>query len=67
MAGVNEASDGRLDATFNSAVEVGLRALCVLTAAFSAHHSLQRLTIYDYLVVHYSHGVAFCRKGCRCM
>jgi hypothetical protein len=38
--------------TFNSAVEVGLRALCVLTAGHPERHSLQRLTIYDYLLVH---------------
>jgi hypothetical protein len=39
-------------AALNSPVEVGLRALCLLTAGFPARHSLQRLTIYDYLVVH---------------
>jgi hypothetical protein len=39
-------------AAFNSPVEIGLRALCVLTAAFPARHSVQRLTICDYLVVH---------------
>jgi hypothetical protein len=49
---VSTASPHRPDATFNSAVEVGLRALCVLTAGAPARHSLQRLTIYDYLVVH---------------
>lgn len=38
--------------TFNSPVEVGLRALCVMTAGFPARHSVQRLTIYDYLAVH---------------
>lgn len=38
--------------TFNSAVEVGLRALCALTAGHPGRHSLERLTIYDYLLVH---------------
>jgi len=52
VAGVSDASPHRPGATFNSAVEVGLRALCVLTAGYPARHSLQRLTIYDYLVVH---------------
>jgi hypothetical protein len=37
---------------FNSAVEVGLRALAVLTASHPVAHGLQRLTVLDYLVVH---------------
>jgi hypothetical protein len=37
---------------FNSPVEVGLRALVVLTASHPAAHGLQRLTVLDYLVVH---------------
>lgn len=37
---------------FNSPVEVGLRALAVLTASYPVAHSLQRLTVLDYLVVH---------------
>ena len=37
---------------FNSSVEVGLRALAVLTAYHPAAHGLQRLTVLDYLVVH---------------
>lgn len=39
-------------APFNGAVEIGLRALCVLAAAFPAAHSVHRLTVFDYLVVH---------------
>ncbi len=39
-------------APFNGSVEIGLRALCVLAAAYPAHHSVQRLTVLDYLVVH---------------
>jgi hypothetical protein len=37
---------------FNSPVEVGLRTLAILTASHPAAHSLQRLTVLDYLVVH---------------
>lgn len=37
---------------FNSPVEVGLRAMVVLTASYPVAHSLQRLTVLDYLVVH---------------
>jgi hypothetical protein len=41
-----------LTAPFNSAVEIGLRSLCLLTAAFPAAYSLQRLVVFDYLLVH---------------
>ena len=37
---------------FNGPVEIGLRALCVLTTAFPATYSLQRLVVFDYFVVH---------------
>lgn len=37
---------------FNSPVEVGLRALVVLTASHPRGHGLHRLTVLDYLVVH---------------
>jgi hypothetical protein len=37
---------------FNSAVEVGLRALAVLVASHPVAYGLQRLTVLDYLVVH---------------
>ncbi len=37
---------------FNGPIEIGLRALVVLTEAFPATYSLQRLVISDYLVVH---------------
>ena len=39
-------------ATFNGPVEIGLRALCVLTAAFPSPFTLERLVVFDYLVVH---------------
>jgi hypothetical protein len=38
--------------TFNSALETGMRALCVLLPAFPRAFDLQRLTALDHLVVH---------------
>ena len=37
---------------FNGPVEIGLRALCVLTTAFPTAYALQRLVVFDYLLVH---------------
>jgi hypothetical protein len=37
---------------FNGPVEIGLRALCVLTTAFPAAYALQRLVVFDYFIVH---------------
>lgn len=37
---------------FNSPIEIGLRALTVLAEAFPAPYSLQRLVIFDYILVH---------------
>ncbi len=37
---------------FNGPVEIGLRALCVLTTAFPAAYALQRLVAFDYFLVH---------------
>lgn len=37
---------------FNSAVEIGLRSLCILTSAYPSSYSLQRLIVFDYLLVH---------------
>ena len=37
---------------FNGAVEIGLRSLYLLTTAYPALYSLQRLVIFDYLLVH---------------
>jgi hypothetical protein len=37
---------------FNGPVEIGLRALCVLTAAYPAAYSVQHLVVFDYLLVH---------------
>lgn len=46
-----EAAQTRLS-PFNSPIEIGLRSLCILTAGFPTPWSLQRLVIFDYLVVH---------------
>jgi len=37
---------------FNGPIEIGLRALCVLTTAFPAAYALQRLVVFDYFLVH---------------
>lgn len=37
---------------FNGPVEIGLRALCVLTTAFPTAYTLQQLVVFDYLLVH---------------
>jgi hypothetical protein len=37
---------------FNGPVEIGLRALCILTTAFPAAYALQRLVVFDYFLVH---------------
>lgn len=42
----------RIVAPFNSPVEIGLRALSILNEAFPEAYSLQRLVVFDYLVVH---------------
>jgi hypothetical protein len=42
----------RVVSPFNGPVEIGLRALCVLTTAFPAAYALQRLVVFDYLLVH---------------
>jgi len=42
----------RFIAPFNGPVEIGLRALAVLTNAYPDAYSLQRLVVFDYLIVH---------------
>jgi hypothetical protein len=42
----------RFISPFNGPVELGLRALCVLTTAFPAAYALQRLVVFDYFLVH---------------
>lgn len=39
-------------APFNSALETGVRALAILSAAYPNGHDLHRLVQYDYLTVH---------------
>ncbi|MGQ0700454.1 MAG: ABC-three component system middle component 2 [Panacagrimonas sp.] len=41
-----------VSAPFNGPIEIGLRALAVLNEAFPNASSLQRLVVFDYLVVH---------------
>lgn len=42
----------RIANPFNGAVEIGLRALTILNDAHPDVYSLQKLTIFDYLIVH---------------
>ena len=49
---MSELQTVRFTDPFNGPIEIGLRALIVLTEAFPAAYSLQRLVISDYLVVH---------------
>ena len=49
---MSELQSVRFTEPFNGPIEIGLRALVVLTEAFPAAYSLQRLVISDYLVVH---------------
>lgn len=44
--------DRHLFTALNSPAEVGLRAICVLAAAFPSAYSVRRLTVLDYLLVH---------------
>lgn len=37
---------------FNGPIEIGLRALAILNEAFPSTYSLQRLVVFDYIVVH---------------
>jgi hypothetical protein len=49
---MNAETSSQFVSPFNGPVEIGLRALCVLTTAFPAAYSLQRLVVFDYFVVH---------------
>jgi hypothetical protein len=42
----------RCIAPFNGPLEIGLRMIAILNDAYPDAHSLQRLTLFDYLVVH---------------
>lgn len=39
-------------APFNGPIEIGLRALTILNEAYPEAYSMQRLVVFDYLVVH---------------
>lgn len=45
-------TQSRVVTTFNGPVEIGLRALCVLTTAFPSAYTLRRLVTFDYFLVH---------------
>lgn len=47
-----ESSNTRKLPPFNGPIEIGLRALSLLSEAFPARYSLQRLVVSDYLLVH---------------
>ena len=47
-----EAPDIKKLPPFNGPIEIGLRALSLLSEAFPAPYSLQRLVVSDYLLVH---------------
>ena len=49
---MSEPTDTKKLPPFNGPVEIGLRALSVLSEAFPAQYSLQRLVVSDYLLVH---------------
>jgi len=49
---MTENSVVRFTAPFNGPVEIGLRAVSILNEAFPQAYSLQKLVIFDYLVVH---------------
>lgn len=52
MGEITPAKGRQIVTSFNGAVEIGLRSLCILTAAYPSSYSLQRLVIFDYLLVH---------------
>lgn len=45
-------ASGKQVAPFNGPIEIGLRALCILNDAYPKAYSVQRLVVFDYLVVH---------------
>ena len=48
---------------FNSPIETGLRSLTLLEAGYPSAYDLERLTYYDYLVVHSDDKIG--RASCR--
>ena len=49
---MNESGEVKALPPFNGPVEIGLRALTLLSEAFPSAYSLQRLVVSDYLLVH---------------
>lgn len=49
---MTEQAPTRFVVPFNGPVEIGLRALAILSEAFPVVYSMQRLIVCDYLVVH---------------
>lgn len=49
---MTEASSLRCAPPFNGPVEIGLRALSILSEAYPEAYSLQKLVVFDYIVVH---------------
>lgn len=47
-----EARETKTLAPFNGPIEIGLRALSLLSEAYPVPYSLQRLVVSDYLIVH---------------
>jgi len=49
---MNESGEVKTLPPFNGPIEIGLRALTLLSEAFPSAYSLQRLVVSDYLLVH---------------
>jgi hypothetical protein len=49
---MNSEKASRFITPFNGPVEIGLRALAILKEAYPSIYSLQRLVVFDYLIVH---------------
>jgi hypothetical protein len=49
---MTEEATTKLAAPFNGPVEIGLRSLAILNEAFPDAYSLQRLVVFDYVIVH---------------
>jgi hypothetical protein len=49
---MDEGVAGRRSLTFNGPLEAGVRAVAILGAAFPATFDIERLTAFDYLLIH---------------
>jgi len=52
MGEMMESADAKMLPPFNGPIEIGLRALTILSESFPTAYSLQRLVVSDYLLVH---------------